>query len=199
MSKGIRSNKAKKPHGISNNTGWHMELVDGQMRRISHNPRLSESYPETAAQWHPERNGEISVNDVTGLSTYNAFWLCARGHEWQRQVNRRTIHGSDCPHCELNASSLATLFPYLAKEWSTRNGALTPAGIRSKSDSLVWWSCPVKNHDDYQHQVCQRTARLKPLGCPVCAGIKPEKSDSFASLFPDLAKEWHPKLNEHLH
>ncbi len=125
------------PDGISNNTGWHTETVNGARRRVSHNPRLSERYPEIAAQWHPERNGEKTADDVTGISTYRAFWLCKSGHEWQCKVHRRTIYGSNCPRCNLNASSLATLFPELAKEWSTKNGALTPDSVRSKSGILV--------------------------------------------------------------
>ncbi len=190
--------RTKNPHGISNNTGWHVEEIDGRLQRVSHNPRLADTHPDIAADWHPQRNGKITPNDVTALSTYLAWWLCKMGHEWQRQVTRRTCNGSDCPTCELEASSLAALYPGLAREWSPKNGDLKPNHVRPSCNLLVWWTCPVPDHEDYQHTVACRTDKNKPISCPVCDGVQPEKSDSLAALYPRIAKDWHPKLNPNL-
>jgi hypothetical protein len=176
-----------------------MEEVPGQgLRRVSHNPRLADTHPEIAAQWHPTLNGSTTPRDVTAIGNYLAWWRCAAGHEWQRQVPRRAFHGSGCPDCTLVTTCLAAVHPALALEWSVKNGGLNPSKVLPSSEVLVWWKCAVDGHDDYQRTVLNRTNKRKPLGCPVCAGVRPERSASFAALFPALAKEWHPKLNEEL-
>ena len=179
--------------------GWHLQTVPGQEPvRVSHNPRLADTHPEIAAQWHPRLNGTRNPQNVTGLSTYKAWWLCDFGHEWTRQVNRRAIHNSGCPDCELKSDSLAVRHPELLKQWSKKNGDLDPRKVRSKAGELVWWTCPVADHNDYQRTVINRTNSVKPLGCPICEGKRYEKSESFGGQFPELAKQWHPKLNGEL-
>lgn len=194
-----RHNKKDKPEAVSHNEGWHIEYVPGKgFKRISHNPRLAETHPELTNEWHPTRNGTHTPDTVTGLSTYRAWWICKYGHEWCRQVQRRAQHGSGCPHCEADSASLAVRFPKLAEEWSPKNGDLHPRNVSPSANLLAWWCCPVKDHDDYQRTVHNRTKPLSPLGCPVCEGQQPEKSQSFGTLFPALLKEWHPKLNTNL-
>lgn len=188
-----RNNKTDRP---SNNTGWHVEFVPGKgPQRISHNPRLADTHPELVREWHPKLNGSHTPQTVTALSTYKAWWKCSAGHEWQRQVNRRAYHGSGCPDCEEESASLAARFPKLARQWSAKNGDLDPRTVRWSAEILAWWICTIKDHDDYQRTVYNRTNKEKPLGCPVCEGMQPEKKDSFGALYPKLVKEWHPKLN----
>ena len=192
----VRTNKTNKPGRVSNNTGWHIEVVPGKgQQRISHNPRLAETHPELASEWHPTRNGSRTPNDVTALSTYLAWWICRFGHEWTRQVQRRAWHHSGCPVCKSDSESLASRFPELTKQWSLKNEELSPQEVRWSSELLVWWRCSVEQHDDYQRTVYNRTNKETALGCPVCDGTQPERSQSFAALYPKLAEEWHPKLN----
>lgn len=192
----VRQNSNQKPERVSNNTGWHIEIVPGEgPKRVSHNPRLAETHPELVAQWHPTRNGSLTPHNVTALSTYRAWWICEFGHEWSRQVHRRAWHGSGCPECKVEGVSLRARYPELVSEWSTKNGDLTPNQVRWSSGKLVWWRCSTKQHDDYQRTVYNRTNKEKPHGCPVCEGQQPERLESFAALYPDIAKEWHPRLN----
>lgn len=177
--------------------GWHMEAGAGEkLVRVSHNPRLISTHPQIAAQWHPSLNGQRTPAEVTPTSTYHAWWICEKGHEWSRQVNRRTYHNSNCPDCDLEPESLAVRFPEIANQLSTKNGNIDPLKIRWRADDLLWWTCPVVDHADYQRQVVNRTHLQKPLGCPVCEGKRPDKADSFGGQFPDLLKQWHPELNE---
>ena len=40
--------------------------------------------------------------------------------------------------------------------------------------------------------------RFRPrmgVGCPFCAGKKPSVTNSLTSLYPEIAKEWHPERN----
>ena len=191
----IRQQKKNKPGRVSNNTGWHVEDIPGKgLTRISHNPRLSDTHPEVALLWHPERNGSITPKDVTALSTFNAWWLCNSGHAFRRQVGRRVEKDSGCPECALESASLAARYPEIAAEWSKKNDIL-PNRVRYHSTALVWWHCSVEGHGEYQRTIYNRTNKTKPLGCPICEGNRPERSESLAALHPVLAKEWHSELN----
>ena len=87
-------------------------------------------------------------------------------------------------------------YPHLVKEWHpTKNGDLTPDDFTHGTLKKVWWLCP-KGHS-YNGPVARRTAK-KPSGCPYCAGKKASAENSLISLFPDVAKEWHPLRNSKL-
>jgi hypothetical protein len=54
--------------------------------------------PELAKQWHPNKNNELTPQNVSYGSNKKVWWLCPNGHEWQSRVYVR--HESiDCPHC----------------------------------------------------------------------------------------------------
>ena len=57
------------------------------------------SYPDVAKEWHPTKNGELSVNDITAGSNKKVWWLGSCGHEWQATVTNRTNRKSGCPFC----------------------------------------------------------------------------------------------------
>lgn len=182
------------PSGVSHNQGWHIVEIPGEPpRRVSHNPRLIDTRPDLAKEWHQEKNAPQSPSTVTALANYLAWWTCEFGHEYQMLVRSRTLRNSSCTVCKTERGSIAQLFPDIAKLWSKKNGDLQPNVVAPSSSLLVWWQCNVKDHDDYQRTVDNRV--VEGRGCPICAGTQPEKALSFAALFPDIAKEWHPKLN----
>ena len=94
-----------------------------------------------------------------------------------------------------------TLFDYckrtgeleLLRQWnSERNGALTPETVSYGSKKKVWWRCG-KGHE-WQAEVTSRTSNH--TGCPFCRGVMawPGETD-FATLWPELAAQWHPTRN----
>ncbi|MCU0342564.1 MAG: zinc-ribbon domain-containing protein [Ignavibacterium sp.] len=89
--------------------------------------------------------------------------------------------------------SLKEKYPELIKEWHpTKNGKLTPDNVTAMSGKKVWWIC-LKNKD---HVYPQRISyHVKSKKCPICSGKKVAKSNSLATLFPQIAKEWHPTKN----
>ncbi len=103
--------------------------------------------------------------------------------------------------------SLAYCFPELAKEWHKElNGSLTPEVITKRSGIKVWWKCS-KNalHPPWEARPHDRTGskKKKGTGCPKCHQERPIKGfrevsfkESLACLSPEIAKEWHPSLNE---
>ena len=81
----------------------------------------------------------------------------------------------------------------LLEQWDvTRNLPLTPADLSHGSKQKVWWRCQ-KGHS-WQAAVYTRTG--SGTGCPVCAGKIPLAGETdLATLYPQLAHEWHPAKN----
>lgn len=130
-------------------------------------------YPELAAEWNAERNGQLTPADVTAYSNRKVWWRCALGHEWQAVIaSRATIH-SGCPYCTgkrvlAGFNDLATLYPALAAQWDTqKNGTLTPEQVTPGSHKKVWWRCG-EGHE-WKAVVYSRTGN-QGYGCPICAG-----------------------------
>ena len=153
--------------------------------------------PLLLRQWHPLRNGDLSPRQVSPGSHRKVWWRCDRGHEWQAEIKSRALLGTGCPVCAGKAvltgvNDLATLFPQLAAQWDrAQNGNLSPGAVRPGSHKKVWWRCG-RGHR-WQASVAARTAGE---GCPVCAGkvVVPGEND-LATLFPEIAAQWHPTLN----
>ena len=159
---------------------------------------LAASFPEVAAQWHPSKNGALTPRDVPPGTQRKVWWLCEKGHAWQARVSTRTYGGSGCPVCAgkqvaPGENDLATMYPDIAREWHpTRNGAITPQGVTPYSNRKVWWLCP-RGHA-YQAVVATRTSHHS--GCPYCSGRRALAGyNDLATLFPQLAAQWHPTLN----
>lgn len=91
---------------------------------------------------------------------------------------------SYCERMELRA---------LLEQWDTgRNLPLTPDNTSYGSKRKVWWRCE-KGHN-WQAAVHTRTG--SGTGCPVCAGkVARAGENDLATLFPELARQWHPTRN----
>ena len=74
---------------------------------LEKNGSLAEVYPKIAAQWHYQKNGEISPDSITSGSSQCVWWMCEKGHEWEAVIYSRTA-GRGCPICNNERS---TSFP----------------------------------------------------------------------------------------
>ncbi|MGH3726492.1 MAG: zinc-ribbon domain-containing protein [Mycobacterium sp.] len=175
---------------------------------------LSERYPEVAAQWHPDRNGDRTPTDFRWASNARAWWLCpACGHSWSAIIISRTRGDAGCPPCSRRRAgaalatpkagqSLAERRPDLAAQWHpTRNGDLIPAMVTAKSGKRAWWLCSEGGHE-WEAQIGSRAAGS---GCKACAtqqlavtSAKPRRGRSLAEQDAELASQWHPTRNHDL-
>lgn len=91
---------------------------------------------------------------------------------------------SYCERMELEA---------LLEQWDTqRNLPLVPNQISYGSKRKVWWQCE-KGH---RWQAAVHTRTGNGTGCPVCAGkVAQAGENDLATLFPELARQWHPTKN----
>ena len=90
--------------------------------------------------------------------------------------------------------SLASKFPAITQQWHpTKNAGLTPVQVSWGARTIVWWKCDKGPDHEWEARVRQRTSQSQ--GCPFCAGKRTSVTNSLASLFKDIATQWHPTKN----
>lgn len=84
---------------------------------------------------------------------------------------------------------------HLLKEWDyEKNGDLKPESVSFRSAKKISWKC--SHGHEWKALVCNRT---RARGCPYCANkIVAKGENDLQTLFPDIAKEWHPTKNGEL-
>lgn len=174
-----------------------METPDMDSRKKD----LASLYPEIAAQWDPEKNGDLSPEQVLPGSGKRIYWICEAGHSWQTAVYHRT-EGHGCPICSAREAALKrgmndllTVSPELAAQWhGTKNGALGPADVTSHSGRKVWWQCG-KGHE----WAASVNGRQKGRGCPYCAGNRILLGyNDLVSINAPFLSEWDYEKNGEL-
>ncbi len=155
--------------------------------------------PDLAAQWHPTKNGVLSVNQISPWSNTKIWWRCSKGHDWLAAGNQR-MGGTQCPVCAGNTlwpgfNDMATLRPDLVAQWHpSKNGELTPADVLAGSATKFWWVCE-KGHE----WEAAGNSRTNGKGCPICAGQKLLRGyNDMATTHPALIASWHPSKNGEL-
>ena len=169
-------------------------------RKVLRKESFALIFPEIAKQWHPIKNGDLRPEEISPGSSKKVWWKCERGidHEWETTVDSRTS-GRKCPFCAGKkvsvTNSLATNYPEIAEEWHpTKNGSLTPNDVTTGSGKKVWWKCKSEPDHEWKASVCERTG-IKKIGCPFCSHRRLSVTNALATLYPEIAKEWHPTKN----
>jgi positive regulator of sigma E activity len=167
-------------------------------RTVSVTNSLTSLHPELALEWHPTLNGDLKPSEFTAGSGKKVWWKCDKGpdHEWKSSPQtRRGAIPTGCPACAGHmvsvTNSLASIKPELAKQWHpTLNGDLTPDQVVAWGKTKYWWKCD--KGPDHEWQAPTET------GCAYCRGFKVSVTNNLAALFPDIAAQWHPSLNDGL-
>ena len=152
--------------------------------------------PDVAAQWDPEKNGELRPQDIAGRTARKAWWRCPQGHSWQAAVSSRT-EGKGCPFCAgrkvmAGFNDLATADPGLAAQWNyEKNGTLRPEDVTMTSHREVWWIGRCGHR--WKAKISNRS---NGTGCPYCCGKKvlPGFNDA-KTRYPELVTEWDYNKN----
>ncbi len=165
------------------------------------NQRVLEGYndletvcPDLAAEWDYEKNAALLPSQVLPGAEKKVWWKCAKGHSWDAWIFNRK-KGVGCPYCNSKKllkgfNDLATVNPELAREWDyNKNGRLSPSDFMAGTHKEVWWIC--KNNHSWKKSIKERNGGNN---CPYCANLKVLVGyNDFASLYPDIAKEWSSK------
>lgn len=167
-------------------------------KRVGKDNSLRKLYPRIAREWHPQRNGELTSNDVTRGSKRRIWWRCRKGHEWQAPVHERTS-GKGCPYCAHRRigedNNLAALRPDLAAEWHpTKNRPLKPQAVFPAAAHKVWWRC----EHGHQWRATINSRSHLGTGCPYCSGRLVTKERSLAANERGLSRQWDRRRNGEL-
>ncbi|MCP5046842.1 MAG: zinc-ribbon domain-containing protein [bacterium] len=156
---------------------------------------LAEAQPEAAKYWHPEKNGDRTLDRFSHKSAGKVWWKCEKGHEWYATIYSMRYK----PRCRICYPgkrtspdyNLAVKKPRLARQWHpTKNGTLTPSDIAPYSAQEVWWKC--RNGHEWIAKPVNR--RIQPY-CPHCRLEKRRKSYHLEVMVPEIVSLWHPSKN----
>ena len=178
---------------------------------------LATTHPELTKEWHPVKNGALKPTDVTAGCSKKVFWLLpyddpntGKHHEfeWEAGIAER-VKGVECPYLSGQAvwpgfNDLATLYPEIAKEWHpTKNGDLKPTDVTAGCNKKVFWFLPYDDPNTGKHHEFEWPSLIKSrtsgIGCPYLSGRAVWSGfNDLATLYPEIAKEWHPTKNGNL-
>jgi len=72
------------------------------MAKLSKDYNLKAFYPDVAKEWHPTKNGDLKPEHFTRGSKKKVWWICDKGHSYQRMITTRTRRPTpekSCPIC----------------------------------------------------------------------------------------------------
>lgn len=156
-------------------------------------------YPKALKQFDRKKNKGVDPYSLKAHDKYH--WRCTkdRSHTWVAGFYK-TQKGERCPYCKgskASASNNLGLRKDLSKQWHpTKNGSLKPCDFSLSSHKTVWWKCNKGSDHEWTSMVA---TRVKGKGsCPFCINHFVSKTNSLASRFPKIAKQWHPTKNKPL-
>jgi len=149
-------------------------------------------------EWDWEKNNALNIfpDRLTCGSHKKVWWICKNNHSYLMTISDKRVQG--CPYCSnkkilVGYNDLTTTHPHLITEWNyNKNTEILPNQITYGTTKKVWWIC---NKCKFEWEASPNN-RSKGTGCPVCANrIILSGINDLATLFPNVAKKWHPSLN----
>jgi hypothetical protein len=151
-------------------------------------------FPELIKEWHPTKNGKLSLSNFTPMSMKTTWWVCRSNpnHEWDTPLSLRTNQGQGCPICSgtrivPGLNDLATHNPHLARQWHPiLNKGIQPNEVAPYSSTKYWWKCDEDDTHAWEASVGNRNGGNNKIGtgCPECVVFKTESA--FRDLFNEM-------------
>lgn len=159
-------------------------------QKVSVTNSLAVLNPKLAKSWHPTKN-TAKPSEVTAASSYLAWWICKKKHEWTAVVNNRSMLGSGCPTChdDKRIEGLSDYPEYLKYFDYAKNKGIDP--MRLLIGKKVWWKCDKAKDHRWQMGFWKTHATEV---CPFCRGYRASSTNNL-TLAKNLMKEFHPSLN----
>lgn len=187
------------------NHEWYAKIVSRTSRgtgcpvcagqKVSPETCLLATHPKLCEEWDYENNGNLTPKDVSYGSKKLISWGCINGHKWKAPVYSRT-NGINCPFCAGFLPSIdysfKVFFPELCKEWHPKNKKGPEHYTPFSSKEILWVG---KCGHEWTAKISSRTRGVKGTNCPCCYGDKVCLDNCLATLFPEIAKSWHPTRN----
>ena len=76
-------------------------------KKIVQSNCLATTHPKVAKQWHPTKNGKLTIYDIHYGYRKKVWWKCDKGddHEWRVSPSNRKYSNTGCPYCTLTPQS----------------------------------------------------------------------------------------------
>lgn len=161
-------------------------------------------YPEMLKEWDYEENDKLGIkpNELLVGSIKKVYWICSKGHKYDKSIYDR-LHGrGNCPYCGNRKvlqgyNDLATTNPELLKDWDYEENdklGIKPNEITNGGKKKVWWKCE-KGHK--WNSIIR--SRITGSGCPYCSNNLVKKGyNDIATTNPELLEEWDYEKNDKL-
>lgn len=152
---------------------------------------LATTHPELTKEYSPlnERGPETLIKDMYMFM----LWDCPTcGGTYRYLLKDREVGDDSCPYCNNRKTlkgfnSLENTDPQLANEWASSNES-TPSEVRKNMAISADWECPTCG-GIYRYPIKDR--EVGDDNCPYCNNKKARTGyNDFATLHPDLMKEW---------
>lgn len=167
-------------------------------------PKLHETHPGLAREWHPILNTRLELKSVTASTPSQAWWIrdCTTGgrsHVWRASIAKRVESPDRCAICEgtqvqTGVNDLATTFPALLRDWDfSKNSRVDPTSVLANSTKSASWRCQTCRFT-WIAQIRARSSFASP--CPACAGRATHPGfNDLATTDPHLIPDWDSKRN----
>ncbi|MGA5823494.1 zinc-ribbon domain-containing protein [Kitasatospora sp. NPDC094028] len=160
---------------------------------------LAEARPALVPTWHPDRNGSLTPDAIAAKSSFDAWWRCPAGHEWQEKVAQRAMmprwkNGdvAACRHC----TDSRVLYTYpgcgctvkvTAEAAERHKAAAHPRCFRCHT---TWWA-------ENEARIKAKMARVAKASAPKAAKLLDEVTLP-PQVPPPLVAEWRFWAAKHL-
>lgn len=151
---------------------------------------------DIAPQFHPIKNGNLTINNIGKSYPKKLWWVCDKGHEFESLVSNR----KDASHCSVCSgrvivegfNDVASLFPHLAEAFiPEKNPDIKLTSIGKSYSKKLWWKSPCG------HEVNALISNCIPkIPCEYCIGRKVIAGyNDIATTNPEIIAQWHPVKN----
>ena len=142
-------------------------------RNFDHVKKIVLIYPKTHENtlkyWDYNKNKLLTPEIVSHNSRNKVWWKCPDcDYGWEATIKSQVKKQIMCPHCRKGIKDLASMAPDIVKEWDhDKNIVLDPRHITYACNKYAWWKCSKCGYE-YQANICHRTNKKNPTGCPMC-------------------------------
>jgi hypothetical protein len=175
------------PAGLANRVG----------RPYAHS--LAEAHPALVPTWHPDRNASLTPDRTASKSSFEAWWRCPAGHEWQERVSQRAMlpkwKNGDVAACR-QCTDPRVQYTYPACGCTVKVTAEAAERHREKGHPrcfhchTVWWA---ENEDTIKARMSKAAKAAEPKAAKLL-----DKVTVPADVPPPLVTEWRFWAAKHL-
>lgn len=158
-----------------------------------HPDKLLTDYPIFFKEWHFEKNKHLNIDTLLCGSKESAWWKCNKGHEWYKEINRRTKRFKDCPRCYSKTIIKNPILrnQKLMRYWDFESNVYDPSDIGIYSTLRLHWKC------EKNHRWIQSPDTL--VACPECNEINlRNKNKKLLHQHAEIFQEWDFAKNKNI-